>query len=223
MSDVGKASEGLKRKRDMENATQVELVVRDTTHARSEEVIKYCINELNKGSTWNVLRRKLGLGHSGVDHRWRILKEILCSAIMPDTEEAALMANLQASQYMLTRMEHFIEDVETQVQELKGTEEYSKVLKVHLDSIKLQMDTYNKRFEYFAKMKELKVVDQKSHGASVIYQNNYFIPRPGQDVDWKDGRPVLNVPPPPSLDVGKASKIVGDLTEAKTVKKKKGK
>lgn len=213
MDAAEKARDVLAHKRKEDNNTKVVMKVTDLAHAKSEEVLRFCVNELTKGSTWNVLRRKLGLGPAGVDNRWRVLKEILCSAHLPVSDDEALKANYEASTYMLTRIEHFIEKVETRVEALEGTEEESKVLKVHLDAIKLQWEAYNKRFEFYAKLKELKMVDQKSQGTSIIYQNNYFIPRPGQNVEWKDGRPVLNVEAPEILNVEKKDQITQRLAE----------
>jgi hypothetical protein len=42
--------------------TECVLPVKDMKHARSAEVLDFCVEELRSGTTYNELRMKLGLG-----------------------------------------------------------------------------------------------------------------------------------------------------------------
>jgi hypothetical protein len=83
----------------------ISLQVRDVAHARSEEVLQFCVDELKDGTTYNDLRLKLGLGPASRDHRWREIREILVEMILPDSEEEALKADAGLSGFMLNKLE----------------------------------------------------------------------------------------------------------------------
>jgi hypothetical protein len=202
MGDMGKALEEKKRIQEQEKATEVELQVTDTAHALSEEVLKYCVEELQKdGSTWNRLRRKLGLEPQS--HAWRMLKDTLCSSVMPETEEEAFKAMQHNTQDMVHRIEGVLDQLQDRVRSAYGAKEEPAMFKVQLDAMKLHMEAHQKRFEHFLKMRELKLTDRQKHGASIIFQQNYFIPRPGQRdvvkdvvkdvVEFVDGKPVVKI------------------------------
>lgn len=209
MGKIDKAQKAITELRKQDNQVEVALQVRDMAHAKSEEVLKYCVDELQKGTTWNKLRRKLGLGHAGVDARWRTIKEILCSAVMPASEEEALQASLAMSNYMMTSIEDLIERIDERTRATEGKKEEAQMLKVQLEAIKFQKEIYDKKFEHYAKLKELKMVDKKGQGQSIIFQNNYFVPRPGQNVQWKDGRPVVEVESP-TIEASKGIEIANE-------------
>jgi sporulation protein YlmC with PRC-barrel domain len=97
---------------------------------------------------------------------------------------------------MMTSLEDFIERLDERARAVTGAKEEASMLKVQLDAIRFQKEIYDKKFEHYARLKELKMVDKKSQGQSIIFQNNYFVPRPGQNVEWKDGKPVIEVDPP---------------------------
>jgi len=186
----------MKKKREAERSIAPVIQVRDVAHAKSEEVLQFCIKELTEGSTWNELRMKLGLGHAGVDGRWRVIKEILCSAVMPANEEEAVKAALSMSNYMQTQLEEFSHYIDERCRAVHGSKNEDKFLKLKLETMKMQADEYSRRFEHYAKLHAMKKADRKQQGPSIIFQNNYFVPRPGQKVEWKDGRPVIDVPLP---------------------------
>ena len=191
-----KATAAKKAKHQKELAVEVELQVKDIAHARSEEVVRYCIKELSDGSTWNELRRKLGLGHAAVDKRWRTLKDILCSSILPKTEEEALQASLTMSNYMISKMEQFIDYMEERVRDNKGKKSETDMLKIQLEAIKVQHGQYAEQFRHYAKFKDMADTDKRKHGASIIFQNNYYVPRPGDNLKFEDGKPVIDVKKP---------------------------
>jgi len=186
-----------KKEQAIDRATEVELQVLDTAHALSEEVLKYCVKELQtEGSTWNRLRRKLGLEPQ--EHSWRMLKDTLCSSVMPETEEEAFKAMQHNTQDMVVRIEGVLDQLHDRVRQAYGNKEEPAMFKVQLDAMKLHMEAHQKRFEHFLKMREMKLTDRQKHGASIIFQQNYFIPRPGQrdasgGVKFVDGKPVIDL------------------------------
>ncbi len=179
MGDMTRALVKKKKIQDEEKNTEVVLQVKGSAHALTEEVLTYCVKELQTdGATWNTLRRKLGLEPSS--HAWRMLKDTLCSSVMPETEEEAFRAMQHNTQDMVHRIEGVLDQLEDRVTTAFGTKEEPAMFKVQLDAMKLHMEAHQKRFEHFLKMRELKLTDRQKHGASIIFQQNYFIPRPGQ-------------------------------------------
>lgn len=213
MGKIEKAAKARRAQQKKEKEVALVMKVRDVAHARSEEVLKFCVSELSKGSTWNELRRKLGLGHAGIDTRWRVIKDILCSAIMPTNEDEALQASLSMSNYMVTSLEQFMDRLEQRVEAMKGDKTEAQMLKVQLEAIKFQKQIYDSKFQHYAQLKDMKDSDKRKHGQSIIFQNNYFVPRPGQDVKWVDGKPVIEVPKP-EVDEATKSKLIEAVSES---------
>lgn len=187
---------GYAKKKEQEKSTPLLMPVVSMKDARSREVIEFCIKKLSEGSTWNELRRMLGLGHAGVDRRWRTIRGILCSAIMPATDEQALKQDFETTTYLMDRLEQFVERMEKRSLDSEGKDNEHHMLKVQLDAIKLQFEAAASRINHYAEIKKLKDKDSGSQGASVIYQNNFFVPRPGQQVEWEDNKPVIRVEAP---------------------------
>lgn len=169
-------------KKEAERSLPVVMRVEDIAHAKSPEVIQFCVRQLQKGMTWNELRHSLGLGHAGIDRRWRVIKEIICSSVMPENEEEALKASYSLANYTMDQVEKFLDRVQRRSAACEGEENEAQMLKVELETMKLQLDAAEKRFEHYARMKELVKEDKKNQGASIIVQNNYYIPRPGDDI-----------------------------------------
>lgn len=163
------------------------MPVKDVAHARSEEVLTFAIKKLQEGHTWQELRRMFGLGHSGVDARWRTIKEVICSSVMPANEEEALMASYSMANYTLDCVEKFVERVQERSKAAEGKKEESNFLKVELEAMKLQLESSQKKFEHYAKMKDLVKADKINRGQSIIVQNNYYIPRPGDKLEEAKG------------------------------------
>lgn len=171
------------------DAVSQEMVVRDTDHAKSSEVIKWCVKELTQGTTWRQLRKKLGLGNSGVDRRWRIIRETICSVALPKTEEGALEAFYSEHSLAVGELEDFLEKVARQVDKADGRKDEANMLKVQLETMKLRMEMSVKKFENYAKLVELKKNEKKAQGSSILVQNNYYIPRPGDNLEAKEVGP----------------------------------
>jgi hypothetical protein len=178
---ITKARQALETKREAEASTSVELQVKNMKHAMSEKVLQFCIKELSEGSTWNTLRRKLGLGPSHIDNRWRKIRETLCQGLVPETEEEALKATYSMSQYMVGKLETFLDDLEGRVDSSRGADNEANMLKVQLETIRTLAEKYEMRFEQYINMKKIQKQDQKARGPSVIYNNLYYVPRPGDE------------------------------------------
>lgn len=207
MGDMSKAIKVSRARWAAEKEVEVVLQVQDMEHAKSEEVLKFCISELAQGSTWNELRRKLGLGHASIDRRWRTIRDLLCSAVLPKDDEEALQANYAMSNFMIARMEEFIEYAETRMKESAGKKNEADFLKVKLEAMKTQMSNYQKQFEHYAELKKVKDADKAARGQSIIFQNNFYVPRPGDKVKFEDGKPVIDVPGP-ETDVKQLNKAI---------------
>lgn len=161
----------------------VELQVKDLDHAMSPEVIQFCINHLSSGGRWDELRRKLGLGQAHKDWRWRKLREVLANGLIPRTEEEALKAQADKRAFLIGKLEELESDLEGILQTLTNSKEdklaLTGILKLKLDTIKTQLQETERDYMAFIETRKLKVEDKKKRGVSVIIQNNYHIPRPG--------------------------------------------
>lgn len=186
-------SPGLEERGDLEKAqavqkelirsdaeTEVVLQVVDRRHARSEEVLRFCLKELGDGTTYNALRMKLGLGSSSVDRRWRLIRRILSEMILPDSEEEALKADAAMSNYMLGRTERFMEQMKKRAELRQGQENEAQFLKLELDAMKLVMEKHSKQTEHYLKMKDLQKKEKGTRGPTIVFQNKFYVPRPGE-------------------------------------------
>jgi hypothetical protein len=164
----------------------VEMFVKDVAHAKSPEVINYAIIRLSAGDTWAELRAKLGLGSSASDPRWRVLRTLLVDGLMPATEEEALKAQISTRQFLLSKLEEQLDEVEMRIQ-IHGTDKLDKVTehqfwKLRLETIKLLLEENNQAFESFIEMKKLKSLASKTGGSVINVINKFHIPRPGDNL-----------------------------------------
>ena len=165
---------------------QVEYPVRTTKDAQSEKTLLYCIERLKAGDTYNELRRRLGLGNAAVDHRWRIIRELLVSHILPDTDEEMLLQTFSMSSLMVKKLESFTEKVQERARQMKGGENEHHFLRAELEAIKILSEKYESRMDHYLRMKNIKAKEKRGYGKSIVFQNNYYVPRPGDEVEVKD-------------------------------------
>jgi hypothetical protein len=161
---------------------KVELQVVDMKHAESEEVLQYCLKELEQGTTYNDLRLKLGLGPASIDRRWRAIREILIEMILPADEEEALRTDAGLSGYMIARVEEYIKKIQDRAEANRGEDTEAQFLKLELDSIKLLMEKYSKRTDHFLKMKDIQKKEKRTTGTTIIFNNLHQVRRPGENV-----------------------------------------
>lgn len=171
------------KKEMLQTPVPVEFPVRDMEHAKSEEVLQYCLKELEGGTTYNELRLKLGLGPASVDRRWREIREILIELILPQDEEEALRTDAGLSGYMLSRIEQYIEKIQERALANRGEENEAAFLKLELDSMKLLMEKYAKRTDQYLKMKDIQKKEKRTTGTTIIFNNLHSIRRPGQELE----------------------------------------
>lgn len=164
---------------------KVDLQVRDADHARSPEVIDYCVKFLSKGGTWDVLRRKLGVGAANSDNRWRVIRGQVCETFIPKSEEEALLAQANTREFLLQKLEGFVEEVESTISNLPDGEEGLKALpammKLKLETLKAFFDENERSFKAYTELKKIKTLEKKNQGGSIIINNNYHMNRPGQN------------------------------------------
>lgn len=162
----------------------IELQVRDVDHAKSEEVVQYSITFLATGGTWEELRRKLGLGPAFEDRRWRIVRAAVNEALIPKSEIEALAAQANMRSYLLEKVNTFVEDVESMIQQLPNNQDDRKVLpafmKLRLDGLSKLLEENKNSFDAYVDLRKAKAMDKGAQGRSVIIQNNFHIARPGQ-------------------------------------------
>lgn len=163
----------------------VELQVKDLDHAKTPEVIQFCVNHLVGGGRWEELRKKLGLGPAHLDYRWRRLREILVDGLVPTSEEQALKAQSDKRAYLVMKLEEFEQDLEGTIQVLGGGKEdmkaFSALMKLKLDTMKTLLEENSREFLAYVELQKAKKQDRIGRGTSVIIQNNFHIPRPGDD------------------------------------------
>ena len=182
-----------KEQRQNELATiQPQFEIKNIRQARSPEVIEFCVEHLTSGGTWGALRRKLGLGPASVDKKWRELRHILVGTILPDTETEALQLRNNRSNFLITKLDEFLDDLEDQSESIseKNMHHY---FKIKLDAMKMLMEQNDKEYDQFLAMKKLKQGEHKNQGVSIIFQNNYHIPRPGDNARDVSTTEVANI------------------------------
>lgn len=181
LANLSKAQEV--KKSMLTRAVPVELQVRDMEHAKSEEVLQFCLEKLEKGTTYNDLRLMLGLGPASVDRRWREIREILIEMILPADEEEALRTDAGLSGYMLSRIEQYIEKIQERALANRGEENEAAFLKLELDSMKLLMEKYAKRTDQYLKWKDMQKKEKRTTGTTIIFNNLHAVRRPGQELE----------------------------------------
>lgn len=165
------------------NKTPVELQVRDSNHALSPEVVDFSIQHLVSGGTWGELRRKLGLGPAYADRRWRALRHMILEQALPKDEDEALKAKYATNQYLLGKLEKYVEEIEDRIKARINDDNEHHFLKIKLDSLKMMFERNEIDFEHYLEMKKLKNVDKRSQGISIVFQNITKINRPGDSID----------------------------------------
>lgn len=184
---VKSARLALAEKRKLVAKTPVELRVEDSKQARSAEVVTFCREHLIKGGTWEELRYKLGLGPAWSDHRWRIVRSVVVEALLPANEEEALKAAESERQFLVSKLEEFVSEIEGRMDTLKGGKEEHHYWKIRLESLKIQLDQASQSFQNYTVMKKVKHLEKGTQGVSIIVQNNYHMARPGDSKkDVKD-------------------------------------
>lgn len=182
---------GLKKiaeKKALERSIKPVMTVKTVEEALSDRVINFSVQHLSTGGTWNELRKKLNLGPAWEDARWRKLRRALLDAALPESEEEALKSCYARSEFLMMKLERLVKRIEDEVE--RGTEKnIHLLLKTQLDGLKVLAEQNDKEFMNYLEMKKLKVVDSKSQGTSIIFQNNYYVPRPGD----KDVTPKAKV------------------------------
>ena len=150
--------------------------------ARSEEVLQFCLTELKKGTTYNELRLKLGLGVASHDYRWREIRTALVELLLPDSEEEAMQQDAALSGYMLNQVEAFMKRMAERAKASMGGDFEHHFFKLELESMKVLMEKYTKRTELFLKMKDIQKKEKRTRGTTIIFNNKFKVARPG-DID----------------------------------------
>lgn len=159
------------------------LHVQNLDHARSDEVLNFCVEQLKAGKTYNELRMMLGCKPASVDRNWRAIRECLVEMILPATEEEALQADAAHSSMMLRRMEEFLDKVEARARASEGAENEHHFLKLELDAMKQVVDKYGQRTDHYLKMKQIQKQEKRKTGTTIVFQNNFKVARPGDVID----------------------------------------
>jgi len=187
--------------------TPVELQVVDQEHVRSPEVIQFAIAHLSAGGTWEHLRYKLGLGPAHLDQRWRKLRELLVEGLAPASEQEALRAQADGRAYLITKVQDFEETLDQVLLVMGNSEEEKKslpaLMKLKLDAIKMQLDENARSFDAYVALKKAKEIDKRNQGVSILIQNNYHVPRPGDDKRMREATEA-------AVDLLEAKRAVGD-------------
>lgn len=189
ISQLERARDGMRERNLRLSAIEVVLQVQNAKDARSPEVLEFSAQHLASGGTWEELRRKLGLGTSNIDHRWRAVREAVCNHLMPVSEEEALLAQANQRVFFVGKLESFIEDIEALLLTTPATDEGLKVIpnfmKLKLETFKIMLSENTKSFAAYVETKKVRQADKRTQGTSIIIQNNYHVNRPGdrpQDV-----------------------------------------
>ena len=215
MSLLELANQKLKERRE-EDKCPVELQVVDIAHARSSEVLAFCLSHLGSGGTWSALRHKLGLGTS--DIRWRLIRERAVEGLLPVDESAAIRAVGSQRTFLVQKLEEMLERLEGRMELFTIKQGVSSIdkdyWKVKTEIMKLLLEENSKNLTDHLEMKKAKAADRFNSGASIIVQNAYYIPRPGDSRDRiVDVVPLINEL---SEETRKIEALLADPTKLQT-------
>lgn len=175
------------------DAVPVELQVTDVRHARSSEVLAFCLSHLGAGGTWASLRHKLGLGPG--DIRWRLIRERAVEGLLPVNEEEAIKAVGSQRSFLVTKLEGIMEEIEERINMMDDSDKTfdHHFWKLRMDGMKLLLEENSKQLMDHLEMKKAKAAEKNNTGVSIIVQNQYYIPRPGDSPDKiQDVVPIIN-------------------------------
>lgn len=161
---------------------KVELPVETLKDCEREDVLQFCVEQLKTGTTYNELRKKLGLGPMHVDGRWRKIRRLLLDMVLPKDEEEALLAGYSSTQFMIRKMESYLTKLERRRQEKTFGDEKDEALfwKLELDAMRTILEKQEARTLHYFKMKDLQKSEKGRRGSTIIFQNNFNVPRPGE-------------------------------------------
>ena len=175
------------------DAVPVELQVTDVRHARSAEVLSFCLSHLGAGGTWGSLRSKLGLGPG--DIRWRLIRERAIEGLLPVNEEEAIKAVGSQRSFLVDKLEIMLEDLEGRINMMSKAEMTfdHHFWKLKLEAMKLLLEENSKQLSDHLDVKKAKAADRHALGVSIVVQNSFYIPRPGDGGDRiTDVVPIIN-------------------------------
>lgn len=173
----------------------VVLQVQDVAHARSSEVLSFCLSHLGAGGTWSSLRHKLGLGPADV--RWRLIRERAVEGLLPVNEDEAIKAVGSQRAFLVQKLETMLETVEGRMELFSAKQGVTSIdrdyWKIKTEIMKLLLEENSKNLGDHLELKKAKAMEKGNQGTSIIVQNAYYIPRPGDSRDRiSDVVPLLN-------------------------------
>lgn len=174
---------------------RVDLQVTDVRHARSAEVLAFCLSHLGAGGTWSSLRQRLGLKPG--DIRFRIIRERAVESLLPVNEDEAIKAVGSQRTYLVDKLEGMLEKLEARMdllpEKTRSGFNDAAFWKIKTEIMKLLFEENSKNLMDHLEMKKAKAIDKMQAHGSIIVQNNYYIPRPGDSQDkLKDVTPIIN-------------------------------
>lgn len=172
----GKATQLVEAHKDVE----VTFPILSLKDCAKEETLQFCLSELSAGTTYNDLRRKLGLGPMHLDGRWRKIRRLLSEMVLPKDEEDAVLAGYSSTQFAIKKMERFLHRLEKKLPGIEGSKNEHHFWQLELDALRALIEKQETRTDHYLKMKELQKTEKGRRGATIIFQNNFAIPRPGE-------------------------------------------
>lgn len=188
-SQIDLVHEARDRKYEELDRIEVELQVGDGDHYRSEEVLTFSVNHLRQGGTWAALRRKLGLGPASVDYRWRKIRNLVVNHLIPKSEMEALENEVTNRAILEQKLDEIIENIDSHMSVL-GMDKVDKMvmptyIRMKIDALKMRLDSNNRSLDAYLAIKKLQEGEKKNQGPSLVIQNLYMTPRPGDDLKMR--------------------------------------
>lgn len=177
--DYKKSLESRKKQYELDMSEEVVFQVRDLRHARSTEVLDFCVQELSRGTTWRALRVKLGLGEYAHDNRWKTIRNRLTDCVLPKDEQEAVKALYNLQEYYLEKIDDLISHLDERIEGSRGAKNEVEFFNAKVKALQVAMERQERKIESFLRMRKLQLDDAKNQGPSIIFQNNFHIPRPG--------------------------------------------
>lgn len=165
-------------------AIEVEYPVADIEAAKDPKTILWATTRLIEGDSWEVVRRKMGLGPSHVDRRWREIRKHILEQAVPENEDQTLKDYLDEQAQAIADLKEFILKIEQKIEATPSSKEEQKAhhqyYKYKLDALSKLVDETSKKAQHSLETHKAKKGLAKNIGTQIIIHNN--IPRPQRNV-----------------------------------------
>jgi hypothetical protein len=170
----------IRRQAELDSIEPV-MEIPDVETAKSPEVLQFCEKELAGGTTWSVLRRKLGLGPANVDKRWRVIRDNILHQEIPESPEEYLKSVNATQEEILIHLQEQLDEIAVALKAMGSSEEEIKTkhhyFKMKTEIMEKMLKANSSRYERLLKAKKLRQNRQGRYQGINIHIHTK-VPRP---------------------------------------------